>query len=122
MIRIPLFVLALGSSLFLIGCGDDGGSSLSEPTTQSSINTVDTSNPHANMPTEANMDTSVSSYNESSANVDPNAPTTSYTVQKGDSLWKIAKENNTSAGIIKALNNLTGNTIQVGQVLKLPAQ
>ncbi len=118
MMRKFLFLLSLTATLAFIGCSsDDGG--LPEAETGDSFNTVDTSNP-SDMPTEANVDTSVSSYNETPSA--PGGPTTTYTVKPGDSLWKIAKENNTSAGIIKALNNLTTNTIQVGQTLKLPAQ
>ena len=43
-----------------------------------------------------------------------------YIVKKNDNLYDIAKNNNTTVGIIKALNNLTSNILQVGQVLLLP--
>lgn len=119
MIRPFLFLLSLSFTLAFIGCSsDDGG--LPQPESGDSFNTVDTSNP-SDMPTEANVDTSVSSYNETSTDTSGLA-TRTYTVQKGDTLWEIAKDNNTSAGTIKALNNLDTNTIQVGQTLKLPAQ
>lgn len=42
-----------------------------------------------------------------------------YTVQRGDTLYAIASKFNTTVDEIKRLNNLTNNTIQVGQVLKL---
>ena len=42
-----------------------------------------------------------------------------YTVKAGDSLWKIAKENNTTVDEIKKLNNLKSNNLVVGQTLKL---
>ncbi len=43
-----------------------------------------------------------------------------YTVKKGDSLWKIAQENNTSIDDIKRINNLTSNNLIVGQQLLIP--
>lgn len=44
----------------------------------------------------------------------------SYTVQKGDTLYSIARRYNTTIDTIKNLNNLTNNTLQIGQVLKIP--
>ena len=43
-----------------------------------------------------------------------------YVVKSGDSLWSIANRYNTTVDAIKQLNNLTSNTLSVGQVLKLP--
>ncbi len=43
-----------------------------------------------------------------------------YIVKKGDSLYKIAKEYNTTIDELKRINNLTNNTISIGQILKLP--
>ena len=40
-----------------------------------------------------------------------------YTVKKGDSLWKIAKENNTTISNLIKLNKLKNSTIYVGQKL-----
>lgn len=42
-----------------------------------------------------------------------------YTVKKGDSLYQIAKKFNTSVDTIKRKNNLTSNTLSIGQVLKI---
>ncbi len=44
-----------------------------------------------------------------------------YTVKSGDTLYKIAQNNNTTVDEIKSLNNLTSNTLQIGQTLKLPS-
>lgn len=42
-----------------------------------------------------------------------------YIVKKGDSLWSIASKNNTTVDNIKKLNNLSSNSLSIGQVLKL---
>lgn len=43
-----------------------------------------------------------------------------YTVKKGDSLYSIARANNTTVDKLKDINNLTSNNLSIGQVLKLP--
>ncbi len=43
-----------------------------------------------------------------------------YTVVSGDTLYSIARKFNTTVDIIKSLNNLTSNTLSIGQVLKIP--
>lgn len=42
-----------------------------------------------------------------------------YIVKAGDTLYSIARDNNTTVNTIKELNNLTSNTLQIGQLLKL---
>lgn len=44
----------------------------------------------------------------------------SYTVQKGDSLYSIARKFNTSVGELKRINNLSSDNLSIGQILKLP--
>ena len=43
-----------------------------------------------------------------------------YIVKKGDSLWSIANKYNTNVNELKELNNLTSNSLSIGQKLKLP--
>lgn len=43
-----------------------------------------------------------------------------YIVQKGDSLWSIAKKFNITVEELKSYNNLTSNLLNVGQVLEIP--
>lgn len=45
-----------------------------------------------------------------------------YTVQSGDSLWSIAKKYGISVSDLKEANNLTSNTLSIGQVLKIPTE
>lgn len=44
-----------------------------------------------------------------------------YTVQPGDTLWLLSRKYGTTVEAIKQLNGLTGDTLYVGQVLKIPA-
>ena len=45
---------------------------------------------------------------------------TLYAVKSGDSLWKIANKNGTTVAALKKANNLTSDTLKVGQKLHLP--
>ncbi|CAG9606392.1 LysM peptidoglycan-binding domain-containing protein [Pseudoneobacillus rhizosphaerae] len=47
---------------------------------------------------------------------------TTYTVKSGDSLWRIATNNNLTVTQLKSYNNLTTDSIYVGQVLQLTAK
>ena len=44
---------------------------------------------------------------------------TNYIVKKGDTLYSIAKDNNISVDTIISDNSLTGNTLNIGQILKI---
>ena len=50
----------------------------------------------------------------------PSSNTVDYTVKSGDSLYKIANQYNVTVDAIKRANNLTTNTLQIGQVLRIP--
>lgn len=53
----------------------------------------------------------------------PEEPTVggvNYIVQKGDNLYSIANKYGTTVDAIKQANNLTSNTLQIGQVLLIP--
>ena len=43
-----------------------------------------------------------------------------YTVLKGDTLWSIAKKFNTNVNDLKKINNLSNNTLYIGQILNVP--
>ncbi|MBM3860604.1 MAG: LysM peptidoglycan-binding domain-containing protein [Verrucomicrobia bacterium] len=45
-----------------------------------------------------------------------------YEVKAGDSLWKIAKNNGVTVATLKQANNLTKDTLRVGQRLVIPAK
>lgn len=42
-----------------------------------------------------------------------------YIVEKGDTLWSVARKNNITVQELKELNDLTSNTISIGQILKI---
>ena len=43
-----------------------------------------------------------------------------YTVKSGDSLWKIARQQNISVAAIKQANSLSGDSLKIGQKLHIP--
>lgn len=58
--------------------------------------------------------------NMSNDNMNTNTITTIYTVQPGDSLWRIARMNNVSVEALKRANFLENDIIYIGQVLSIP--
>ena len=50
---------------------------------------------------------------------EPNTTGDTYVVNKGDTLWSIARKYNTTVEDIKRLNDLTSNIISIGQVLRV---
>lgn len=49
----------------------------------------------------------------------PIAGENDYVVKAGDTLWTIARNNGLTVNELKALNNLTSNSLSIGQVLKI---
>jgi LysM repeat protein len=42
-------------------------------------------------------------------------------VNRGDTLWSIARRHGTSVEVLKAVNNLRSSSIVAGQVIRVPA-
>lgn len=51
----------------------------------------------------------------------PDTGVTEYVVRSGDTLWLLAKRYHTTVDAIKKLNGLINDTLQIGQVLQIPA-
>ncbi|MGV3465744.1 MAG: LysM peptidoglycan-binding domain-containing protein [Heyndrickxia sp.] len=65
------------------------------------------------------LDQNSGTTNPQSSPVEPQTSVT-YKVVSGDSLSKIAKQNNITVQALKSANNLTSDTIKIGQVLVIP--
>lgn len=50
------------------------------------------------------------------------AASRTHTVVKGDTLWGLSKKYGVSADSIKAANNMTTDTVQLGKKMKIPAR
>jgi LysM repeat protein len=55
-------------------------------------------------------------------NSDTTTPEFDYVVRSGDSLWSLAQRFGTTTAAIKALNGLSGDTLYIGQTLRIPTQ
>ncbi len=54
--------------------------------------------------------------------VEGNSSYFNYTVERGDTLYAIARRFDTTVDEIKRINNLTSNTLTIGQVLRIPTE
>ncbi|QNU66753.1 LysM peptidoglycan-binding domain-containing protein [Ruminiclostridium herbifermentans] len=59
-------------------------------------------------------------YNSSTRTVDISNNSSQYTVLAGDSLWTISKKFGITTASLKSANNLTSDTLQIGQTLIIP--
>ncbi|MEY3048619.1 MAG: hypothetical protein RL365_657 [Bacteroidota bacterium] len=89
---------------------------------RSFINTINTLN---NQPRLAELRIPLKEYKEitplaSSPNPIPPKPSTYYVVKSGDTLSAIASRKHTTVAALKRANNLSSDTIRVGQRLKIP--
>ncbi|MBZ2406241.1 muramidase family protein [Liquorilactobacillus hordei] len=62
---------------------------------------------------------STSSSSQSSSSTSSTSSTSTYTVKSGDSLWAVANKYGISVANLKSWNNLSSNTIYIGQSLKV---
>jgi len=72
------------------------------------------------VPTPADATTPSPTMPAGTAGVTADAGSGNYTVKSGDSLWKIARLQNVSVAALKQANNLSGDSLKVGQKLHLP--
>ncbi len=101
---------------------DDKGSNTESNTTKEN-NTSTTANadkgPNANTPNNSNTTKTVTT---EKAPVNTVKSWVTYKVQKGDTLWKIATKHGVSVDDVRNNNNVPGDKIIVGQVLKIKSK
>ncbi|SET80893.1 peptidoglycan endopeptidase LytE [Oceanobacillus limi] len=59
-------------------------------------------------------------FQKSDGSIRITTPANYHLVQKGDTLWRIAKAYHTNVELLRAVNDMTSNTIYIGQKLRLP--
>ncbi|HCJ11690.1 MAG: hypothetical protein A2Y14_03935 [Verrucomicrobia bacterium GWF2_51_19] len=124
--KITLSLLALSVMLFQSGCRTTQNIA-SSPANLSQNSTVALLEGEAEPMqfTDINEGVRAEPSHSYTSTLSPLASTESqtHTVQKGDSLWSIAKKNNVSLDQLLAANNLNkGSTLSVGQTLSIPSK
>lgn len=92
-----------------------------QPNPNATTVSIDGSPPGAGTPAIITLPTSASAAaTPATGVVVPSVPTTTYTVQSGDTLFAIALQFGTDVETLRRLNNLSDDSIQIGQVLQVP--
>lgn len=91
-----------------------------QPNPNANTVSIEGSQPGATAPAIISLPTSPSVATPSGVVVVPAIPTKSYTVQAGDTLFGLALEFGTDVETLRRLNNLSDDSLQVGQVLQVP--
>ncbi|MBF2562379.1 1,4-beta-N-acetylmuramoylhydrolase [Listeria seeligeri] len=79
----------------------------------------DTINIGQKLKVSASSTSSNSNTSQANTSKPSNSTTKTHTVKKGDSLWSVSRQYNTTVDNIKSWNKLTGNTIYIGQKLTI---
>ncbi|MEZ5405210.1 MAG: LysM peptidoglycan-binding domain-containing protein [Verrucomicrobiia bacterium] len=122
------FFLSLAGVLILNGCAssnkDTAQNDLPDPVTDypydvASTDSYDTSNDYPPVDT-TDVTTMNDMGNDTSTDTDSVPSTMDYKVKAGDSLWRIANQNNTTVAKLKKINHLSSDRIKIGQILQVP--
>lgn len=134
LIAITFFAFSFGDSTYIVEKGDTLYSisrknqiTVAELRTANNLSENDVLKagqkiiiPEADIGTAAALSSSNQNKQNSSAKINSSAATSSYVVQKGDTLYGIARKNGMKVPELLALNNLDNNAvIKVGQKLKI---
>ncbi len=101
------------------GIADRYGTSASAIASANSMRDVNTITPGQKLRVPH---TGAASVLNSTTNTDAQEKTIDYTVQHGDSLWRLARRFGTTASDIKGSNRLSSNQLTIGQKLKIPVR
>lgn len=94
---------------------------VAQPSPNATTVSIDGSQPGAGTPAIITLPTTASAATTpTSSVVVPSVPTTAYTVQSGDTLFAIALQFGTDVETLRRLNNLSDDSLQIGQVLQVP--